>query len=251
MKINKRYRPELLVSRGKGANPLLTDPWLDAKDRRLLATDGHALVALPVETERTERSRYLACSLLKAARVLGEKDLPAEIHDQEVVEFGVLWPTAQERTFPDWKKLVPKARAGSPGTATLALNADLLARLANSMGFAGVRLTIQLGAPDDQPGPILVQPLDDLSEEFGLLMPLGSASSAEDALDDAQKCPVCARLLAAGAACPTHGDPKESRWKLLEAEADELLKNAGAGELAKKELKGPAEKFVKRGGRRG
>ena len=66
MKIAKKYRPELVVSKGKEPNPLLTDPYLDVKEDRLIATDGHCLVSLPVETDKSERSRYLACNLIKA-----------------------------------------------------------------------------------------------------------------------------------------------------------------------------------------
>lgn len=245
MKINKRYRPELVVSKGKEANPLLTDPYLDAKEERLVSTNGHGLVSLPVETEKTERSRYLACSLLEAARGFGDESLPAEIHDQEIVEFGVLWPTAQERTFPDWRKLMPKFSRGSPGTATLALSPQLLAKMAGAMGLGGVCLTFELGHSDDQPSPIVVQPLDPDAEEIGLLMPLGAAGSGEGIIPPNGCCPQCGKLLAPGAACPKHGDPAKAK---LEKDADEILKNAGSGELTKKD-RTITEITLKAGGR--
>jgi hypothetical protein len=203
VKINKRYRPELVVSKGKDANPILTDPYLDATEDRLVATDGHALVAVPVETEKGERSRYLACSLLAAARGLGEPEVPAEIRDQELVEYGVLWPAAQERTFVRYRETVPKFHRGDAGTGTLYLNPKLLKAVADAMdATGGVALTFAL---EDASAPILVQPVWSDPEEFGLLMPLGSGD--EEDVGDGQRCPVCKKLLAAGAFCPEHGDP--------------------------------------------
>jgi hypothetical protein len=207
MKIEKRYRPEILVSKGKEPNVLLTDPYLDAKEDRLVASDGHALVALPVETEKGERARYLACALLKAARKLGDPELPAEIHEEEIVDEGVLWRTAQERTFIKWQEVVPKFNRGSPGTVTFALNPGLLARLATAMGAGGVCLTIELGRAVDQPSPIIVQPLDPEADELGLLMPMKANGHAEPILAPGQVCPECGKILAAGAPCPTHGLP--------------------------------------------
>lgn len=240
MKIRKVYRPEMVVSKGKEPNPLLTDPFLDAAAERLVSSDGRALVALPVEIEKAERSRYLACSLLKAARGLGEPELPAEIHDQEIVEFGVLWPAAQERAFPDWKALLPRWKRGSPGTVTFALNADLLFKIATAMGVAGVCLTIELGRAEGRPSPIVVQPLSEHDEEIGLLMPVAADGAGEGAIGPDRVCPVCGKLLAPGAGCPLHGTPAEAKRKILEGQADEILANAGDGKLNAKDVKGEA-----------
>lgn len=245
MKIDKRYRPELVVSKGKEPNPLLTDPYLDVAAERLVSTNGHGLVALPVETEKTERSRYLACSLLQAARGLGDEDVPAEIHDQEIVEFGVLWPAAQERSFPDWQKLMPKFTRGSPGTATFALNPELLHKMATAMGIGGVCLTIELGHPENLPSPIVVQPLNERAEEIGLLMPMGATGAGEGILPPGSVCPQCGKILAAGAACPTHGPAARAE---MEGAADRLLRESGSGDLTRADTKGPA--VARKGGRR-
>jgi hypothetical protein len=246
VKIEKHYRPELVVSKGKDASPLLTDPFLDAKNKRLVATNGAALVALPVVVDDGEASRYLACSLLKAARGLGEPEERAEIRDEKVVRFGVLWPTAQERTFPEWKKVVPKFARGVEGTVTFALNPSLLFAVAHAMGQdGGVALTIELGATEDNPTPILVQPLNANAKEFGLLMPMKADGAGIPLLAPGQVCPTCHRLLAAGAPCPDHGYPSQAEKKVqeqaaLQGQADAILKNGGSGDLAKKDLAGEA-----------
>jgi hypothetical protein len=64
-----------------------------------------------------------------------------------------------------------------------------------------VALTFEVGAAV---APILVQPILPDAEEFGLLMPLRQ----DDDVDPDQRCPVCKRLLAAGAPCPDHGRPE-------------------------------------------
>jgi hypothetical protein len=203
VKIQKHYRPELVVAKGKEPNPILTDPYLDAKESKLVSTNGHAMVVLPVETDKGERSRYLACSLLQAARSLGDEDVPAEIIEEEITEFGVLWPAAQERTFVDWQKVAREVpRRGDQGTTTIALNARLLKALAEAMGTAGgVALTFEAGKLQ---APIRVEPLLPDPDEFGILMPIAEEG---DDVDPDQRCPVCRKLLAAGAACPEHGRP--------------------------------------------
>lgn len=287
MKISKRYRPELVVSRGKEPDPILMDPYLDAKEDRLVAMNRHALVALPVETEKGERSRYLARPLLEAARKLGEDAAPAEIRDEEIVEYGVLWPTQQARQFPPWLDVVPKLHRGDHGTTTVHLNPKLLRAVAAAMDCeSGVALTFQVGAVE---APILVQPLLPDPVEFGVMMPLRQGEEDEE-VDPDQRCPVCRRLLAAGAKCPDHPDAPaavldaladlgrskdgtrvsmsvnggeehdltafaekrdaQNKRDRLEKQADEILKNAGAGALAKKELKGYAGAPKRKGGRR-
>jgi hypothetical protein len=202
VKISKTYRPELLVSKGKEAHPLLTDPYLDVKNERLVATNGHGLVSLPVSVDKDESSRYLACSLLKAARALGEDDEPAEIKNEKVVKYGVLWPTAQERTFPDVKKLWPTFGRGSEGTVTFALNPGLLHAIANAMGVDAVCLTVELAATEENPSPIVVQPVFKKALEVGLLMPMRADGAGVPILAPDQVCRTCGRLLAAGASCP-------------------------------------------------
>jgi hypothetical protein len=217
MKIAKWYRPELVVSRDL-ERPQLTDPYLDAKEERLVATNGHALVALPVETDKAERSRYLSCSLLKAARGLGDDEVPAQIVDQEVVEFGVLWPAAQERSFPDWQEVVPKFHRGDKGTATIHLSPRLLSAVSQAMAAgSGVALTFEVGKPE---APILVQPLTVDPMELGVLMPLRQGE--EEDVEPGQKCPACGKLLAAGAPCPEHGHAKPTIVPALSAAAERV-----------------------------
>ena len=244
MKIAKRYRPEIVASRDID-RASITDPYLDTKAERLVATDGRMLVAIPVETEKSERSRYLACSLLKAARNLGDDEVPAEIEDQEIVEYGVLWPAAQERMFPDWQSVVPKMKHGDPGTVTVHLNPRLLKSLAEAMASgSAVALTFDAGQPATA---LVVRPLLD-SDAFGVLMPMRQGDEGDDVGPD-KRCSVCRKLLAAGAPCPEHGAraAAEAERERLEKDADEILKNGGHGGLVKKELKGPAVARKKRG----
>lgn len=91
--------PDMLVSR-----PHLAAPYFDAKAKRLVATDGHMLAVLPL-----------------TGRVKGTK----------APKVG--------RPFPDWKKILPPYKADDKGTVTVALDATLLARLADAIGAANGR----------------------------------------------------------------------------------------------------------------
>jgi hypothetical protein len=247
VRISKDYKPEACASRdAKRVN--LYDPYLDVEASRLVSTDGHVMAVLPVEVDKGERSRYLGRNLLKVARQLGEKMVPAEIDDQEIPVFDVRWPSEQGRKFPEWREVVPRFKRGTAGTTTIQLNARLLKAVADAMGESEVALTFEPSEEDEKPGAIVVQPLGERPEAFGLLMPIGAIAPADE-LAPGQACPVCKMLLASGAFCPDHGDPKTAKNAQLEAQADHALKAAGHGNLTKKELKGPAVARKKKGRR--
>lgn len=238
MKVRKTYRPEVLCCKDKKFHNL-SDPYLNAAEGRLLATNGHALVSLPVETEKNERSRYVGRNLLKVGRALAGKVIDFEIEEDEIKGPGVLWPSEQMgRSFPDVAGVMPTFKRGDKGTITLTLNARLLLQVAIAMGHELVAITAPITrAKDGHSGALLVHPVDSAAEELGLLMPIGMGIEKETEIDVDQVCPKCGKVLAAGAHCPKHGDPKANR---LEQGADEILKAAGSAELTRADTKGNA-----------
>ncbi len=230
MKINKRFKPELCVSKDPERFQL-HDPYLDVKEGRLFATDGAMLVSLPVETDVDERSRYIAAPLCKVARQLGDKLALAEIVGDEIRPSGVLWPLEDMgKKFPPVTEVIPKFRPGDPGTITIGIDARRLRKLADAIGAEGqVWITKELD-PSATNGPVLVTLEGDV-DEFAVLMPLRPIVSD---VGPNQKCPKCEKLLAAGAWCKEHGDPR------AEAMANEMLRRAGNTEMTKSDLAGPA-----------
>lgn len=169
MKVDAKYRPEKCCSRDE-TRPNLTNPYFDAEEKLLVATDGHALVAVPVE-DGGETSGYVSGAALRAGRRRVKCPPPVEV---------AVGP--KDGTFPAWRQVVPKVKAGDEGTFTVRLDAKLLADLAEALGDSRVELTIsaqtkgsRAGRYYDGFGPILVRRAFDPADEreVGLLAVLG------------------------------------------------------------------------------
>ena len=67
MKIHKSLRPELAVSKDQ-SRYVLTEPWLDAENKVIVATDGRHMVVVPVEIEEGDTSGHVSAEALAGAR---------------------------------------------------------------------------------------------------------------------------------------------------------------------------------------
>lgn len=157
MKIDRRLRPERVVSTDD-TRYQIEDPYLDVEHKVLVATNGWALVALPVEVAEGETSRYVGCRLLDMARTVSP-DEEIEILGDQVGPDGPSWPTDQDRKFPAWREVLPKKKPGDPGTVTVGLDATQLRAIALALGAGAygyedddapcqVAITIDLDDPD-------------------------------------------------------------------------------------------------------
>lgn len=162
MKIDPRYRPELLVS-DDDTRWQLGDVRFDADGSLAVATDGHALVAVPVE-EPEGPSRYLR-----------SRDLDT-LRDQTTAAGDDVF---QSRTFPDWRKVVPAWKPGDPDTITIGLDARLLARLHEALagkdhynGHVYLTAKLQDGKPTSEPYLVRLPKSHRDDREIALLMPL-------------------------------------------------------------------------------
>jgi hypothetical protein len=171
VKIDTRYRPELVVSKDE-TRYNLTEPYLDAPAKRVVATDGHRLVVLPVEVDEGEGSRYVDRDLLRVARrwlggVVGGPTWPED-------------PSLASAKFPDWKAVVPK-KPGEPGTVTIGLDLRLLEGILKALGpgkdvwgdpSAKVALTVDPSDPKSAIFVKLAREFDVPDAAFGVLMPI-------------------------------------------------------------------------------
>lgn len=157
MKIDRRLRPERVVSTDD-TRYQIEDPYLDVEHKVLVATNGWALVALPVEVTEGEASRYVSTDLLDVARRF-TADEEIEILGDQVGPDGPSWPTDQDRKFPAWRQVVPTKKPGDPGTVTVGLDATQLRAIALALGAGAygyededvrcqVRITLDLEEPD-------------------------------------------------------------------------------------------------------
>lgn len=204
MKMDARYKPELCVS-SDVTRYQLADPWLDVDQKKLVATDGHLLIAVPVEVEEGEQSQFISHELLQIARekFRSYQDGTVNIRDGAIPD-GPTWPTQQgaPRLFPKWLQVIPPFKKGDPGTFTIGLNVNLLKKLVDAVGLKGeVEITGQYGA-EMNPPPFLIKPVrleDGEPEPVVLLMPI-RIKSAEGAFGCAFVVPP-----APAATAPTEG----------------------------------------------
>lgn len=149
MKLHKNIRPELVASKSR-YRIALSEPWLeipaDGKPAQLIATNGNALVAIPVDVAPTDHAGYVSGEALKAARKLAPKTGEAEIGLNGCASLtnGATLPRAeanvQNCTPPNWRRLVPSDE--TPRVISFGLDTKLLNDLAAAMGTDRIRLEI-------------------------------------------------------------------------------------------------------------
>jgi hypothetical protein len=236
VRLRRYYKPEACATKDKDRTNL-RDPYLDVEAEKIVATDGHRMVAIPVEVEHGDVSGYIARDFLKLGRKKSPKGEPVHIENRSVLRpFDIEWPPDQDHvgdTFPDWRKVVPAWNEKSPGAVTIGLNAHLLKGISDALGGDGiVALTFMLEQRDS--APFLVRALGGDPEEIGLLMPCRVGEKPPPVID----------------LPPTEAEKKASEREEAKKAADDILEANGAGEHVRPELDGDAV-ARKKGGRRG
>ena len=162
----KAHKIEKLASTDYARHPALTAPYLDLKDAAspmLVATDGHALVALSVTTEDGDTEGAIPVEAIKQARKCGAIGTPTiAANGACVLPNGVSIPR-ESVEFPNWRQLVPKAASD----LRIILNAELLKRIADALGSDTVELRFGTTPTAD----VIQVRAHDASIGFGLLMP--------------------------------------------------------------------------------
>lgn len=158
----------------------LANVYYEPERKRLMATDGHCAVILPVFPDEGDHAGPISADALKAARkAAGKSATLATVlaNGAQVVPGGPTFPRPPAVTFPPMDAVIPAHRPRGKGTVTFAVNVDLLAQVAAAMGTTHVTLTIT--RPDKKTGimldPIVVLPnYKGVGPEgpLGLVMPM-------------------------------------------------------------------------------
>jgi len=167
MKFDPKYKPELCASKDY-TRPHLAHVELDIAHKRMVATDGHALVVVPVTVEEHDASGPISKDALVAARKAvkntnGDAWIKA---NGALAVYGATLDRPEARTFPPVDQVIPKDRK-----ATISLNAKLLKDIADALGAKDGVITIGLDGDDD---PIMVWGGSSKGREgepFAVLMP--------------------------------------------------------------------------------
>ena len=181
MKIPKNCLIERVASTDK-TRLVLAHPYLDVERKTLVATNGCALVALPVEIDPGDTSGPITIDALAAARKVGRKGELATIlagTDQKLINQATC-PRANDINYPDWTRVMPR----NPGKIRISFNAHLLVDITKAMGCTDVILEF-----DDATSPIKVTPgkskscwsiSPSCSGAVGVLMPIKLPGPAAD-----------------------------------------------------------------------
>lgn len=173
MKVSATAKIESVVSTDKHRRPL-SEAYLDTTGDTpvLVATDGFAMVTLPVEAQKEEQG-WISPLALKAARKLAKKADVLEIacNGSLALSDGTQFPRSTELSegfypFPRWRNVMPSP--DRPVTFRVAFNVDYLKRLADGLGTEEVILEFETPLT-----PIIVLPMNKEKQDGrkGVLMP--------------------------------------------------------------------------------
>jgi hypothetical protein len=177
MKLPKNCKIEAVASTDP-TREVLTAPYLEVKkgSGTLIATNGRALVALPVEVSEEDTEGWVAIPALVAARKFARKGTDAEVtcNGACAAMDGVAYPRPFTKPanpgpdyiakrFPNWRMVVPDE--GRRLVLRVSLDPTLLMAMANALG-SGEQITLEF---EDELAPIRVT---GKGEGFGVLMPM-------------------------------------------------------------------------------
>lgn len=149
MKIHKDIKIEAIAS-GDRSRYNTSEPFLDTSVEGaplLVATNGKAMAAVPVELQEGDAQGYVSADVLKTARKQAGrlKQACVKLNGVATLPDESTMPRhgkAKDGEFPKWRNVWPEFDGKS--TVRVAIDAELLADLAKAMGTRGVVLKFVL-----------------------------------------------------------------------------------------------------------
>ena len=146
---------------------------LDVKGKRLVATDGHRIVSLPVEISETDVSGSVPPDAIRAAHKAKKADTGESIEcgERRLVVHGIRQITEfarESQAFPNTAAAIPRP---SSKAFRIGLNPKYLLEVAEAMN-SGTGVELVFGGELD---PILIKPIlscGGVDDAFGVLMPV-------------------------------------------------------------------------------
>lgn len=141
MQFNKSHDLSGIIAK-KDSLAYLTAAHLDVAGSRLVATDGHKLVAIPVTIDDGDTSGPVTAEAIKAAIKAAGRNGDAAIacKGSLAVQNGPTFPRPGDLgQFPDFDRIIPKE-----GTAQIGINAEYLAAIQKAAGSKWIGLQFAL-----------------------------------------------------------------------------------------------------------
>lgn len=164
MKLPKNAKIEAVCSTDE-TREVITHPYLEIKDgaARVIATNGRAIVAIPVEVEDGEESGWVSIPALAAARKAcasrgPEKDV-ASVHCNGTCRTATAdFPRPfkdSEMKFPNYRQVIPDGE--QKGVFKLAFDVNILAAVVKAAGGTGIVSVHQPADDPDAPMTLSIQ----------------------------------------------------------------------------------------------
>lgn len=158
MKIPKTPRPESVTDKS-GTRFALEHPYFTGGE--LVATDGRAIVVVPVESEPGDLPGYVPSAALSSAR---REDKPLALTSEREVWIRDRGWKRLQAVWPKWKQAMDEA-APKPGAFRVRFAVEVLRSILVGVGGEHVTLTFN---PSDPHAAVLVEG----AEAMGAVMPM-------------------------------------------------------------------------------
>lgn len=181
MKFNTKLKLEKIVSQDE-ARFSLNRIYHDKAASKIVATDGHRLVALPVTENEHDDAGFISKDAFVAARkakpvgdapaltIVGEKlSIPSAAQTFDCSADGM--------TFPEYQRVLPNFAIGDRNVATITLNAKYLLEIAQALGGQNDQVQISFKL-DEAHGPLSIVAGTDGG--VAVLMPIRNACNEVD-----------------------------------------------------------------------
>ena len=145
MKFDPKYKPELCASKDE-TRPNMCHVELDVKEKRMVATNGHCMVVVPVTVEEHDTSGPISKDALVAARKLAKNtngDACIKANGSLAVH-GATFDRPEARQFPPVDQVIPPDRK-----ATISFSAKYLKEIADALGSKDGVVTLAIDGDCD------------------------------------------------------------------------------------------------------
>jgi hypothetical protein len=135
MKYDKNCEIELVAS--TNTDRQVFGVHFDAENKRLVATDGHAMAVIPCQVDEGDTSGRVPSEALKAARKVRGTDFGIELNGSAKIQDGRSWPRQEHLGYLPASAIDQVSTVEGEVVAKIRFDAEMLLRLARALGSNG------------------------------------------------------------------------------------------------------------------
>lgn len=189
MKFDTTLKIEKIASKDE-TRYALNGVYHDKEAKKLVATNGHILVAIPVTENEHDDAGLMPLDAVKYARDAAKKNKASEAPNATIVDgkisipmSGAAVPAVENVQFPEWQRVLPSFNPADRNVVTITLNAKYLAALADALGSRDDSLQLTF-ALDNAYGPVMVRAGTD-NGNVGAIMPIRNSVNGDSRVNPA------------------------------------------------------------------